>query len=101
MNDAAARDDQVTIALAGNPNAGKTTLFNSLTGLRQKVANYPGVTVERKEGQWQMDDRLVRLIDLPRTVQPGRDIARRTDRPRRYYRKTGRDQPPRRSNSRR
>ncbi|MBX3300331.1 MAG: ferrous iron transport protein B [Acidobacteria bacterium] len=65
MNDAAARDDQVTIALAGNPNAGKTTLFNSLTGLRQKVANYPGVTVERKEGQWQMDDRLVRLIDLP------------------------------------
>ncbi len=65
MNDAAARDDLVTIALAGNPNAGKTTLFNSLTGLRQKVANYPGVTVERKEGQWQMDDRLVRLIDLP------------------------------------
>src|SRR5215210_6440043 len=42
----------LTIALAGNPNAGKTTLFNTLTGLRQKVANYPGVTVERKEGSW-------------------------------------------------
>ena len=40
----------ITVALAGNPNAGKTTLFNSLTGLKQKVANYPGVTVERKAG---------------------------------------------------
>jgi ferrous iron transport protein B len=36
------------IALAGNPNSGKTTIFNALTGLRQKVANYPGVTVERR-----------------------------------------------------
>jgi ferrous iron transport protein B len=44
----------LTIALAGNPNAGKTTLFNTLTGLRQKVANYPGVTVERKEGSWSL-----------------------------------------------
>ncbi|MDQ1524319.1 MAG: ferrous iron transport protein, partial [Pyrinomonadaceae bacterium] len=42
----------LTVALAGNPNAGKTSLFNALTGLRQKVANYPGVTVERKEGVW-------------------------------------------------
>src|SRR4028119_1617339 len=39
-----------TIALVGNPNSGKTTLFNALTGLRQKVGNYPGVTAERKEG---------------------------------------------------
>ncbi|MEP7212056.1 MAG: ferrous iron transport protein B [Acidobacteriota bacterium] len=55
----------LTIALAGNPNAGKTTLFNSLTGLKQKVANYPGVTVERKEGSWQLNGRPAKLIDLP------------------------------------
>ncbi len=53
------------IALAGNPNAGKTTLFNALTGLRQKVANYSGVTVERKEGAWKLNDGTARLIDLP------------------------------------
>ncbi|MDH4318217.1 MAG: 50S ribosome-binding GTPase, partial [Desulfobulbaceae bacterium] len=40
----------INIALAGNPNAGKTTLFNHLTGSRQHVGNYPGVTVEKKEG---------------------------------------------------
>ncbi len=57
---------QLTIALAGNPNAGKTTLFNSLTGLKQKVANYPGVTIERKEGNWKLNDETTaRLIDLP------------------------------------
>src|SRR5205823_13430166 len=56
---------QITIALAGNPNAGKTTLFNSLTGLKQKVANYPGVTVERKEGPWTLNGRVANLIDLP------------------------------------
>ncbi|MDI1242183.1 MAG: ferrous iron transport protein B [bacterium] len=53
------------IALAGNPNAGKTTLFNALTGLGQKVANYPGVTVERKEGAWTIGEQQSRLIDLP------------------------------------
>ncbi len=57
----------LTVALAGNPNAGKTSLFNALTGLRQKVANYPGVTVERKEGTWALAHDLppARLIDLP------------------------------------
>jgi ferrous iron transport protein B len=56
-----------TIVVAGNPNAGKTSLFNSLTGLRQKVANYPGVTVESKMGQWTLSPDLpaARLIDLP------------------------------------
>lgn len=63
--DGKAKHAQITIALAGNPNAGKTTLFNSLTGLKQKVANYPGVTVERKEGPWNVGDRLANLIDLP------------------------------------
>src|SRR3712207_3146198 len=53
------------IALAGNPNAGKTTLFNAITGLRQKVANYPGVTIERKEGIWKLEKNAARLIDLP------------------------------------
>ena len=55
----------LTIALAGNPNAGKTTLFNALTGLKQKVANYPGVTVERKTGRWQLNGSAADLIDLP------------------------------------
>ena len=53
------------VALAGNPNAGKTTLFNFLTGLRQKVANYPGVTVEWRSGVWKTADASVTLIDLP------------------------------------
>jgi ferrous iron transport protein B len=57
----------LVVALAGNPNAGKTSLFNALTGLRQKVANYPGVTVERKEGVWPLapDWPPARLLDLP------------------------------------
>jgi ferrous iron transport protein B len=59
------RNSHITIALAGNPNAGKTTLFNALTGLKQKVANYPGVTVERKEGPWQLNGNTANLIDLP------------------------------------
>lgn len=56
------------IALIGNPNCGKTTLFNALTGLRQKVGNYPGVTVEKKEGRLELDDGSeVTLLDLPGT----------------------------------
>ena len=63
----ASLNKQLTIAVAGNPNAGKTSLFNALTGLRQKVANYPGVTVERKEGLWSLspDTSPARIIDLP------------------------------------
>lgn len=57
---------QQTIALIGNPNSGKTTIFNALTGLRQKIGNYPGVTVERKEGRVSLHDgRSLLLLDLP------------------------------------
>ena len=57
----------LVLAVAGNPNAGKTSLFNALTGLKQKVANYPGVTVESKIGNWALASSLppARLIDLP------------------------------------
>jgi ferrous iron transport protein B len=61
------------VALAGNPNAGKSALFNALTGARQKVGNYPGVTVERKSGRMTLaDGRPVELLDLPGTysLQP-------------------------------
>ena len=53
------------IALVGNPNCGKTALFNLLTGSRQKVANYAGVTVERKHGQFSLDDPRFNVLDLP------------------------------------
>ena len=56
------------IALVGNPNCGKTALFNLLTGARQKVANYAGVTVERKQGSAQLNDgRALSVVDLPGT----------------------------------
>ncbi|MEK7767526.1 MAG: FeoB small GTPase domain-containing protein, partial [bacterium] len=57
----------MTLAVAGNPNSGKTTLFNRLTGLRQKTANYAGVTVEGKEGDFAVAGNRVHLIDLPGT----------------------------------
>ncbi|MFV0423411.1 ferrous iron transport protein B [Oleidesulfovibrio sp.] len=56
-----------TIALAGNPNSGKTTAFNALTGARQHVGNYPGITVDKKEGRVRLDGREVHIIDLPGT----------------------------------
>ncbi|MDI7776074.1 ferrous iron transporter B [Asticcacaulis sp. EMRT-3] len=60
--------DALTIALVGNPNCGKTALFNQLTGARQKVANYAGVTVERKEGVFHAPSgRRVSVLDLPGT----------------------------------
>jgi len=55
------------VVVTGNPNAGKTTIFNRLTGLSQKVGNYPGVTVDRKEGRLRGVDRKVVLVDLPGT----------------------------------
>lgn len=68
MHHAAAPVSKVfTVALVGNPNSGKTTIFNALTGLRQKVANYPGVTVERRIGRCELDGRPVDIIDLPGT----------------------------------
>src|SRR5690606_18152250 len=54
-----------TIALIGNPNVGKTTIFNRLTGLQQKVGNYPGVTVDKRLGKIQNIPENVTLIDLP------------------------------------
>lgn len=53
------------VALVGNPNAGKTTLFNALTGSRQKVGNYPGVTVERVSADLRLDDQTVECVDVP------------------------------------
>ena len=55
---------KLTIGLIGNPNSGKTTLFNQLTGSRQRVGNWAGVTVERKEGQFSTTDHQVTLVDL-------------------------------------
>lgn len=57
----------IRIALIGNPNTGKSTLFNRLTGLRQRTANYPGITVEKKVGAMDLDGHTVELIDLPGT----------------------------------
>lgn len=56
-----------SIALVGSPNSGKTTLFNALTGLRAKTGNYPGVTVDRREGSFRERDTEVKLVDLPGT----------------------------------
>jgi ferrous iron transport protein B len=58
---------KITIALAGNPNSGKTTIFNNLTGAHQKVGNWPGVTVEKKEGTATYNGYAIRVVDLPGT----------------------------------
>ena len=55
------------VALAGNPNTGKTTLFNVLTGSTAKVGNYPGITVERHQGRWRAGDRSLDVVDVPGT----------------------------------
>ena len=56
---------EITIALAGNPNSGKTTVFNNLTGARQHVGNWPGVTVEKKEGSCRYQGYHIKVVDLP------------------------------------
>ncbi|KUR78505.1 ferrous iron transporter B [Novosphingobium sp. Fuku2-ISO-50] len=72
-----------TVALVGNPNAGKSALFNALTGARQKIANYPGVTVERKAGRFALPNgEPVELVDLPGTygldaTSPDEEVTRR------------------------
>ncbi|MFI4913174.1 MAG: ferrous iron transport protein B [Sedimentisphaeraceae bacterium JB056] len=58
---------EITVALAGNPNSGKTTIFNSITGARQHIGNYPGVTVEKKEGFCEHKGYRIRFVDLPGT----------------------------------
>src|SRR2546423_3323349 len=67
MTASAAAKKHLLVALVGNPNTGKTTLFNALSGLRQRVGNYPGVTVEMKKGTARVGDRSFDLIDLPGT----------------------------------
>ena len=72
---------EITVALAGNPNSGKTTVFNNLTGARQHVGNWPGVTVEKKEGSCSQQGYSIKVVDLPgtyslTTYSPDEVIAR-------------------------
>lgn len=73
--------EKLVFGVVGNPNCGKSALFNALTGLRQKVANYPGATVERRIGALKLRDSVVDLIDLPGTYSlnaksPDEEVAR-------------------------
>ncbi len=67
MSEAVAAPGALRLGLIGSPNSGKTTLFNALTGLRARVGNYPGVTVERREGELELSGRRLRVLDLPGT----------------------------------
>ena len=57
--------EELQVAFIGNPNCGKTTLFNAYTGAKLKVANWPGVTVEKKEGAFRYHNHQFKLVDLP------------------------------------
>jgi ferrous iron transport protein B len=75
-------DAPLCLGLLGSPNSGKTTLFNALTGLRARVGNYPGVTVERREGEIVQEGRRVAIVDLPGTysltpLSPDEEIVER------------------------
>ena len=61
-------NQRIRIALAGNPNCGKTTIFNNITGAKQHVGNYSGVTVEKKEGEKHFEGKDLLFIDLPGTI---------------------------------
>ena len=61
------KNRKINIALAGNPNCGKSTIFNNLTGARQHVGNYPGVTVEKKKGKVEFKGYEINVVDLPGT----------------------------------
>lgn len=65
------KPEEIVIALAGNPNCGKTSIFNNLTGARQHVGNWPGVTVEKKEGTLIFKGQAIRVVDLPGTYSLG------------------------------
>jgi ferrous iron transport protein B len=78
----AAFTPSLRLGLVGSPNSGKTTLFNALTGVRAKVANYPGVTVERREGRTVLEERNVVVVDLPGTyslnpISPDEEVVSR------------------------
>ena len=67
MGAAVAMDNIMKVALTGNPNTGKSTIFNEITGARQKIGNWPGVTVDKKEGHVSYDGKEIHVIDLPGT----------------------------------
>ena len=80
MSTAAVSESPRRVALLGAPNSGKTTIFNALTGARAKVGNYPGVTVERREGTIRKSARSVRVLDLPGSYSLRGETPRRASR---------------------
>lgn len=66
---------RAVVGFIGNPNCGKTTLFNALTGTNQRVGNWPGVTVERKEGSFKVHNTPIQIVDLPGIYTMGGDVS--------------------------